>query len=1548
MKKMVRKILSFISVLVICVCFHHSASAIAYNVPIETYDAFRAAVLGNQYEVDDSYGHNDENGNWIDESYQCVDGAALLWQQLGRSLNTGGNNARGTWENESARSANQGNDFLLITDITQIKRGDVVVLGPASDGTYSTPYVGHIGFADEDYNADRNHDGHYYQMMLSQNSYTGKPFSSVLTIYDGFFGAFRYKNWHDIEPPVISDWEDYSSGQDRIVFSITDNDAVDLKSTFVKVWEYGQTIDQAEPKEVFHYTNGTGVVVPDVYKSYLSLKNKETIYYLQIETKDMSGNAQSQYLGQYSFFPADSSSGTGTYRIIDDTTPFRIAPYAKINGKDTDRGICLKGDKVQVIGSYVNGQGNLWYKISDDLWVYSKNVKKEFDLIGTVSEILKFLNHPIIYCINNQIVTKTASVDAKEYYSANEFNNNITRYDDGDTIRLSGRRRVGGEGLFDETSGVPLHTIIFDGNGGLIAENTMEIYEGNTYGYFPTASRYGYVLTGWFTDPEAGSEVLVTDVCTEDLTLYAHWAEKVSDSGTCGENLTWSLREDGLLKIEGFGAMTSAPWQEKGYTESILEVLLPEGLTSIYNYAFSETNLIEIHFPSSLTSIGDGAFYECGGLTELEIPDTVTNLGQYSFALCGGLKTVKMPAPLMMPNGPFGYRSQSGYSGISETSNVETLILTAGTTGIMPDASGDSSNSNCYINGLPTISKEHLTSITIGEGVKHIGNYVFSGCNQVTHVSFPSTLESIGESAFSGLTGWAEELVLPEGLTSLGSSSFSGCGSLTALTLPQSLTAIPWGCFNGCSSIAGEISFHPTVTSISDSAFYGCSGITAIEIPDTAINLYPSCFGNCSGLRTVKMPADRMATRIFGESGQSGTTNVETLILTAGTTGIMYDYSNNSGYSDYYTYGLPYLSRAHLTSITIGEGVKHIGNYMFYQCGKATHVSIPSTLESIGKYAFSGLSSWAEELVLPEGLTSLDMYSFAGCSSLTAITLPRTLTSIPLYSFSECSGITEIEIPDTVISLGQNSFMGCTGLKKVKIPAEQMMPGGVFGSGDRFNVETLILTAGTTGVMPDASGSSNYSSYYANGLPYMSREHLTSITIEEGITHIGDYAFYGCSKVTHVSIPSTLESIGQYAFSGMSSWADPLVLPEGLTSLGNYSFSGCGSLTALTLPQSLTAIPWGCFNGCSSIAGEISFHPTVTSISDSAFYGCSGITAIEIPDTAINLYPSCFGNCSGLRTVKMPADRMATRIFGESGQSGTTNVETLILTAGTTGIMYDYSNNSGYSDYYTYGLPYLSRAHLTSITIGEGVKHIGNYMFYQCGKATHVSIPSTLESIGKYAFSGLSSWAEELVLPEGLTSLDMYSFAGCKSLTALNLPGTLNAVPLYCFSNCSSIQTIRIPSSLGGIQSNAFSGCNAVNTILFDDTEEAWEDFLATSVSQSGNDAILGINGMNPTVITAEGIPYIEPTFILPAGLTVIEEEAFSGISAQYVKIVSADSIGRYAFSGVLQITLPGTIANIDDNAFAGCPDLVIFTERGSDTWAWARSHRITVRSVGQ
>lgn len=153
-----------------------------YSVPIDSYDAFRNRVNGNAYDLDGAYGP------------QCWDGAALLWQQIGRSLSTGGTGiAAGCWNVESARNANAGGDFDLIWNLADVKRGDVVVLGRNG--------ANHIAFADEDYN------GSGRLVLLGQNQgdgagINGKPFNVISVGMSGFSGAFRFKRWVSAPAPT--------------------------------------------------------------------------------------------------------------------------------------------------------------------------------------------------------------------------------------------------------------------------------------------------------------------------------------------------------------------------------------------------------------------------------------------------------------------------------------------------------------------------------------------------------------------------------------------------------------------------------------------------------------------------------------------------------------------------------------------------------------------------------------------------------------------------------------------------------------------------------------------------------------------------------------------------------------------------------------------------------------------------------------------------------------------------------------------------------------------------------------------------------------------------------------------------------------------------------------------------------------------------------------------------------------------------------------------------------------------------------------------------
>lgn len=155
------------------------------KVNVDSYDAFRSAVLGNGYNVDYAYGD------------QCYDGAAVqLFSTTGRKLSTGGTGgARGCWEVTSARNYNAGSEYELIWDKTQIKRGDMVVWSMNSKW-------GHIGFADQDYNGN-------YLKTLGQNQVgdgSGYPFTIANLSLATFLGAFRYKNWKVVEPtPTPSD-----------------------------------------------------------------------------------------------------------------------------------------------------------------------------------------------------------------------------------------------------------------------------------------------------------------------------------------------------------------------------------------------------------------------------------------------------------------------------------------------------------------------------------------------------------------------------------------------------------------------------------------------------------------------------------------------------------------------------------------------------------------------------------------------------------------------------------------------------------------------------------------------------------------------------------------------------------------------------------------------------------------------------------------------------------------------------------------------------------------------------------------------------------------------------------------------------------------------------------------------------------------------------------------------------------------------------------------------------------------------------------------------
>jgi hypothetical protein len=212
-----------------------------YTVDISSYDTFRAATFGKQFDIDNAYGN------------QCWDGAALLWQQLGRSLSAGGTGAAyGTFAVETARKTNAGSDFEIITDIKQIKRGDIIVYGQTL-GKY-----GHIGFADEDYPTAAKINTFGENQGGTDGKGTASAFSVKSYSKTAIIGAFRFKKWSGAVPSPTTPTQNNES----------ENIFMDLSKIVVKVvtakeaYNYRQTPTTSGAK-IGTITKGSVVTVLD-------------------------------------------------------------------------------------------------------------------------------------------------------------------------------------------------------------------------------------------------------------------------------------------------------------------------------------------------------------------------------------------------------------------------------------------------------------------------------------------------------------------------------------------------------------------------------------------------------------------------------------------------------------------------------------------------------------------------------------------------------------------------------------------------------------------------------------------------------------------------------------------------------------------------------------------------------------------------------------------------------------------------------------------------------------------------------------------------------------------------------------------------------------------------------------------------------------------------------------------------------------------------------------------------------------------------------------
>ncbi len=450
------------------------------------------------------------------------------------------------------------------------------------------------------------------------------------------------------------------------------------------------------------------------------------------------------------------------------------------------------------------------------------------------------------------------------------------------------------------------------------------------------------------------------------LPTFASAEPGVVASGTCGaqgDNLTWTLYDNGELVIGGEGDMAdyryaNAPWIS--YRDTIQTVTVQSGITRI----------------------DSSPFWWCSNLTSISVDSSNNNYSSLDGVLFNKAQTELLLCP-------------AGKTGTYEVPITATCI-------------GEDGFRNCT----------SLTHITLPTGLRTIGERAFYSCSSLTGINLPAGLTKIGNSTFA-LCGSLTDVELPAGVTSIGNDAFYYCSKLTSIIIPAGVTHIGFGTFSYCKSLAvisvsednhyyssyegvlfnkartellycpggktGTYTVPNSVTSIVGEAFCGCSSLTSVTIPNSVTSIEDGTFADCSSLTSIIIPEDVTSIGISAFYNCSDLTDV----YFGGTEAQRNEREGNGWITD----GNSALFNAtwHYSSTPI-----------VYDC------VLPADLTTIEQEALAGCAFRC--VSIPDGVTRIGAKAFAESKNLAYVYIPESVTEIASNAFYHVTGLTVIGV----------------------------------------------------------------------------------------------------------------------------------------------------------------------------------------------------------------------------------------------------------------------------------------------------------------------------------------------------------------------------------------------------------------------------------------------------------------------------------------------------------------------------------------------------------
>lgn len=1077
----------------------------------------------------------------------------------------------------------------------------------------------------------------------------------------------------------------------------------------------------------------------------------------------------------------------------------------------------------------------------------------------------------------------------------------------------------------------------------------------------------GLQFIGWYLDAEAltvklNNDYFAKNPATKDVVAYACYAEDAV------------LFEVTPSSIEGCTIMK--------YIGKVQEIIIPEKMTIVVGGNSKEYKVEAIH---------NNAFANCKDIVSVTVPATVKSIGNGAFANCTSLKSITVPA-----------ETETVGAGIFENATALTDITAPTWVAKLAD-------------------NKILVNVNLNAG-DAIEDEMFKGAKKIEKLTLPAELKTIGKEAFNGAKS-LKSINIPAKVTEIAPDAFIYCESLEAITVDTANKNYTSGNSNcivekkfdsekgyidtliaGCS----KTTIYEGIERIGQYAFVGCTALTSLNVPSTVTDITEGAFLDCPALESIEVSASNA--KYASVHDCIIIPHEMRLIQGCKNSVIPEDYTIDGGTKKLATISkYAFATCTGLKEIYIPSSIKELDEGSFENCTALAKVTIENKELKLNGDVFKGCKSF-NDITLPMPLlgyfveksravlknitltsgTEIADELFVGCASLATVTLPDTVTEIGVGAFMDCAKLTAVKITkNSAISvIGHNAFDGCDSFERIEIITDKASTADLEASENEVNTFIVPKTITLIGnyafrgcAIPALEFEKDCALKRIEYKVFADCNELKSVSIPSTITTVDFDAFNGCANLESASVPAdfvralsnaksangnpavkTLEItshkiVNCYYIREMKN-LENLIIGADVEVIDNRSFEGCSALKTITVAADNTVYESATVKGADGkevgvaliekatntlILGTTAtvIPETVKTIASYAF-ALSDIAKIVIPETVELVEEFAFSSCRKLADLTI--------------ESSATVIEELA---------FDGSDAIAKATLPSNAIKFISQASLNTVEITEG--DIPAYAFKDCVPLKEVIVSVEVGAVGENAFIGcdnitaitapasiLKGFSELKLEKLGINSFDekitkefidnfkdmtyLYmvasetkyddkiddnAFESCQGIIEANVPAwiiskihtaTIEKLTVNCGDtldgnfNFPALKEVTIGKSITAINSKVFSKSANLTTVT---VEEGNAKFIAeTGCILDGTTLVLG--ALN---------------FTLPATVTDIGDYAFAGRTeiAAITLHEGIKSIGNYAFfeCNVLVIdSFPVSLETIGESAFYNCKGL--------------------------